>query len=310
MSRLHALARAATTFSNRSARGRPRAARASAGLRGRRRARVRTGSALRAQASQARAARPHRGRPARVRQASAGRAPARTGRPARAARIAGLGRRAARVRTGRLARAGIGLGRGRAPVRTGSAARARASARPRQGARPRPHGSAFARAGIGRPRQPARHGSAAAPRAIPALGRGFKARDRTHCSPAMESFLSPRVPRRSVPRPPSSCRLEPGVSLGTSDSGGSFGKYFGDPKGAQHDLYLGLPSIVGKSQKAVFSSLRDKVWNRISGRNEKMLSHAGKGMLIKAVLQSIPTYAMGVFRLPEGVLRDIQSLVC
>ncbi|KAL0316166.1 UNVERIFIED_CONTAM: putative mitochondrial protein [Sesamum radiatum] len=77
---------------------------------------------------------------------------------------------------------------------------------------------------------------------------------------------------------------------------------------AQHDLYLGLPSIVGKSQKAVFSSLRDKVWNRISGRNEKMLSHAGKGMLIKAVLQSIPTYAMGVFRLPEGVLRDIQSL--
>ncbi|KAL0373133.1 UNVERIFIED_CONTAM: putative mitochondrial protein [Sesamum calycinum] len=39
-----------------------------------------------------------------------------------------------------------------------------------------------------------------------------------------------------------------------------------------------------------------------------MLSQAGKGMLIKGVLQSIPTYAMGVFRLPEGVMRDIQSL--
>ncbi|KAK4392125.1 putative mitochondrial protein [Sesamum angolense] len=77
---------------------------------------------------------------------------------------------------------------------------------------------------------------------------------------------------------------------------------------ARHDLYLGLPSIVGKSQKAVFSSLRDKVWNRISGRNEKMRSHARKGMLIKAVLQSIPTYAMGVFCLSESVLRDIQSL--
>ncbi|KAK4383569.1 putative mitochondrial protein [Sesamum angolense] len=77
---------------------------------------------------------------------------------------------------------------------------------------------------------------------------------------------------------------------------------------AQHDLYLGLPSILGKSQKAVFSSLRDKIWNQISGWNKKMLSQTGKGMLIKAVLQSIPTYAMGVFRLPEGVLRDIQSL--
>ncbi|KAL0295679.1 UNVERIFIED_CONTAM: hypothetical protein Sangu_3189700 [Sesamum angustifolium] len=73
-------------------------------------------------------------------------------------------------------------------------------------------------------------------------------------------------------------------------------------------VFSRLPSIVGKSQKAVFSSLRDKVWNRISGQNEKMLSHTRKGMLIKAVLQSIPTYAMGVFCLPKGVLRDIQSL--
>ncbi|KAL0300247.1 UNVERIFIED_CONTAM: hypothetical protein Sangu_2503500 [Sesamum angustifolium] len=55
----------------------------------------------------------------------------------------------------------------------------------------------------------------------------------------------------------------------------------------QHYLYLGLPSIMGKSQKAIFSSLRDKVWNRINGWNERMLSQAGKGMLIKAVLQSI-----------------------
>ncbi|KAK4401746.1 hypothetical protein Sango_0915300 [Sesamum angolense] len=39
-----------------------------------------------------------------------------------------------------------------------------------------------------------------------------------------------------------------------------------------------------------------------------MLSRAWKGILIKAVLQAIPTYAMGVFRLPVGVISDIQSL--
>ncbi|KAK4381987.1 hypothetical protein Sango_2916000 [Sesamum angolense] len=75
------------------------------------------------------------------------------------------------------------------------------------------------------------------------------------------------------------------------------------------ELYLGLPSRAARSKKELFSSIRDKVWKRINGWNEKILSQAGKEVLIKSVIQSIPTYAMGCFKLPVTLLREIQSLI-
>ncbi|KAL0337807.1 UNVERIFIED_CONTAM: hypothetical protein Scaly_2055800 [Sesamum calycinum] len=53
---------------------------------------------------------------------------------------------------------------------------------------------------------------------------------------------------------------------------------------SRHDLYLGLPSVVGKSRRSVFQSIRDRVWNQICGWNERNLSQAGKEVLIKAAL--------------------------
>ncbi|KAL0430336.1 UNVERIFIED_CONTAM: putative mitochondrial protein [Sesamum radiatum] len=78
---------------------------------------------------------------------------------------------------------------------------------------------------------------------------------------------------------------------------------------ARHDLYLGLPSVVGKSRRSVFQSIRDRIWRRISGWNERTLSQAGKEVLIKAVAQAIPTYAMGCFRLPVSLIKEIQSMI-
>ncbi|KAL0434283.1 UNVERIFIED_CONTAM: hypothetical protein Slati_2762600, partial [Sesamum latifolium] len=43
--------------------------------------------------------------------------------------------------------------------------------------------------------------------------------------------------------------------------------------------------------------------------NKKLLSQAGKEVLIKAVLQAIPIYAMGVFRLPDSFLRDLHLMI-
>ncbi|KAK4397093.1 putative mitochondrial protein [Sesamum angolense] len=77
----------------------------------------------------------------------------------------------------------------------------------------------------------------------------------------------------------------------------------------RHDLYLGLPTVVGKSRRAVFQSIRDRVWQRISGWNERNLSQAGKEILIKAVAQAIPTCAMGCFRLPASLIKEIQSMI-
>uniref|UniRef100_A0A2N9ISR7 Reverse transcriptase zinc-binding domain-containing protein n=1 Tax=Fagus sylvatica TaxID=28930 RepID=A0A2N9ISR7_FAGSY len=53
-----------------------------------------------------------------------------------------------------------------------------------------------------------------------------------------------------------------------------------------HDKYLGLPSFVGRSKKEAFGGLKDRVWRRIFGWKEKLLSKAGREILIKAVAQS------------------------
>ena len=44
---------------------------------------------------------------------------------------------------------------------------------------------------------------------------------------------------------------------------------------------------------------RKQVWNKIQGWNEKLLSQAGTEVLIKAVIQAIPTHTMSCFKLPK-----------
>jgi len=63
------------------------------------------------------------------------------------------------------------------------------------------------------------------------------------------------------------------------------------------EKYLGLPVHVGKSKTSTFAYLTDLIWKRMQGWNEKLLSWAGKEILIKAVAQAIPTFAMGCFDL-------------
>ncbi|KAL0286136.1 UNVERIFIED_CONTAM: hypothetical protein Scaly_2799900 [Sesamum calycinum] len=50
-----------------------------------------------------------------------------------------------------------------------------------------------------------------------------------------------------------------------------------------HDLYLGLLSVVGKSRRSMFQSIRDRILHQISGWNKRRLSQAGKEILLKAV---------------------------
>ena len=45
------------------------------------------------------------------------------------------------------------------------------------------------------------------------------------------------------------------------------------------------------------------------GWKEKLLSQAGKEVMIKAVIQSIPTYSMSVFRLPTSLCKDIEAMI-
>ena len=77
-----------------------------------------------------------------------------------------------------------------------------------------------------------------------------------------------------------------------------------------NERYLGLLVFVGQSRKKVFSYLKDRVWKRIQGWKEKMLSRAGKEVLIKAVAQATPTFAMGCFDITKDLCDQISTMIC
>ncbi|XP_023882264.2 uncharacterized protein LOC111994610 [Quercus suber] len=74
------------------------------------------------------------------------------------------------------------------------------------------------------------------------------------------------------------------------------------------ETYLGLPTLLGRSKCQAFSFLKDRVWKKLQGWKGKMLSRAGKEVLIKAVAQSIPTHTMGVFLIPAKFCHELNAL--
>ncbi|XP_074266449.1 uncharacterized protein LOC141589722 [Silene latifolia] len=77
----------------------------------------------------------------------------------------------------------------------------------------------------------------------------------------------------------------------------------------EHSRYLGLPTVVGRSKKVLTDILRDKLSKRVSGWRGKILSRAGKEVLIKAVVNSLPTYVMSIFKIPASFCDELRSLI-
>ncbi|KAM6569367.1 hypothetical protein CsatB_017352 [Cannabis sativa] len=74
-------------------------------------------------------------------------------------------------------------------------------------------------------------------------------------------------------------------------------------------MYLGLPSIVGRNKNAVLGFLKERMKSRINSWEGKFLSRAGKEVLIKSVVQSLPSYAMNVFLFPIGTCKELERLM-
>jgi hypothetical protein len=72
--------------------------------------------------------------------------------------------------------------------------------------------------------------------------------------------------------------------------------------------YLGQPTFIGRSKNQAFSFIQDKVWKKLKGWKERNLSFAGRGTLIKAVAQAIPTYLMSSFLLPKGLCNQLEGM--
>lgn len=79
---------------------------------------------------------------------------------------------------------------------------------------------------------------------------------------------------------------------------------------AKSEKYLGLSVYLGQPKAKMFSYLKDRVWKRIQGWKEKLLSRAGKETLLKAVAQAIPTFAMSCFDLTKNLCDDISRMIC
>lgn len=75
------------------------------------------------------------------------------------------------------------------------------------------------------------------------------------------------------------------------------------------DKYLGFPTPEGRMNKGKFQSLQEKVWKRILLWGENHLSVGGKEILIKSVLQAIPVYVMGIFKIPDSVCDELTKAV-
>lgn len=71
--------------------------------------------------------------------------------------------------------------------------------------------------------------------------------------------------------------------------------------------YLGLPTLVGRSKKQVFQVVVERVINRLKGWKERNLTKARREVLIKSVIQSIPTYAMSCFLFPRSLCEEIDK---
>jgi hypothetical protein len=92
------------------------------------------------------------------------------------------------------------------------------------------------------------------------------------------------------------------ILLNTRDSICSI---FGTSPTNQFEKYLGLPPVVGRAKRRAFNEIKDRVGRKLQGWKEKLLSQAGREVLIKAVIQAIPTYAMSCFKFPAGLCAEL-----
>ena len=73
--------------------------------------------------------------------------------------------------------------------------------------------------------------------------------------------------------------------------------------------YLGLPIMFGRSKKMVFRAIKERIGSQTKNWSSRLLSQAGKSVLLQAVAQAIPIFVMNCFKLPKGFLNDLNMIM-
>ena len=77
------------------------------------------------------------------------------------------------------------------------------------------------------------------------------------------------------------------------------------PPKAKH---LGLPLLIPRDRGRVVEEIKIKFFQKISGWKAKVLSQAGRTMLIKSVASAILSYLMGFYSLPSSWCKDMDRV--
>uniref|UniRef100_A0A453N7T7 Uncharacterized protein n=1 Tax=Aegilops tauschii subsp. strangulata TaxID=200361 RepID=A0A453N7T7_AEGTS len=67
---------------------------------------------------------------------------------------------------------------------------------------------------------------------------------------------------------------------------------------------IGITKNVGLDKPDCFQLLINRIVKKTSGWKEKLLSAGGKDILLKSVVQAIPTYAMPFFKIPKTIVKE------
>jgi hypothetical protein len=73
--------------------------------------------------------------------------------------------------------------------------------------------------------------------------------------------------------------------------------------------YLGLSTPDGRMNKGKFVNLQSRLSKLLMEWGDSLLAQSAREILIKAIAQAIPTYVMGVFKLPASLWEELTKLV-
>ncbi|XP_059302212.1 uncharacterized protein LOC132054176 [Lycium ferocissimum] len=74
--------------------------------------------------------------------------------------------------------------------------------------------------------------------------------------------------------------------------------------------YLGCPIYVGRKRNSYFDNMLAKIIKKLNRWQSKMLSFGGRIVLIKSVLQAVPTYILSAIKPHKGIINLMDKHFC